>query len=57
LSLAVGLVGLRDRAVLTQGWMGAFRRSERLAAAVITSGPLFGGIDRSGECRRPLSAT
>ena len=33
-TLAVGLVGLRDRALLTLGWMGAFRRSELVALRV-----------------------
>jgi site-specific recombinase XerC len=45
------LIGMRDRALLTLGWCGAFRRSELvaldawLAAAGITSGPIF----RAGE--------
>jgi len=33
------LVGLRDRALLTMGWMGAFRRSELVALMVEDVGP------------------
>jgi integrase len=33
-TLGEGKVGLRDRAVLTLGWMGAFRRSELVALRV-----------------------
>ena len=42
--LGEDLAGLRDRAILTMGWMGAFRRSELVALTVDDVGPAGEGL-------------
>jgi site-specific recombinase XerD len=58
IAMALGIKGLRDRALLLLGFAGAFRRSELVAlneAAGITSGALFRAVKKGGRVAGRLS--